>query len=57
MEPSCIRRTGLYVFSESKLSLLNQVLGLEPCLGSLHSIDVSRGSIAISQNAVLISKP
>ena len=33
-----------YVFSESMFPILNQILSLETCLGSFHSIDVFQGS-------------
>ena len=33
-----------YVFSESTFPILNQILSLETCLGSFHSIDVFQGS-------------
>lgn len=33
MEPSCIRRTGLYVSSEPILSHVDEVSGHEICLG------------------------
>ena len=36
--------TEKYVFSESIFLLLDQVLGLETCPGSLYSVDMFRGS-------------
>ena len=46
----------LYVISGSLLPLLNEVLGLETCLGSVYSVDRFRGSINTFRKAILTLK-
>ena len=48
--------TTWYVFLESLFPLLNQILSLETCFGSFHSVDVFQGSSYPLQKAGLTLK-